>query len=134
IAMTCLGLFATPARADVRPRRWLLAGAAWALAIVVRPELALAVPFAVAHAWLLAGRRAAARVAAVPVLLVALSFVANTVASGHPVVLTNGSGVNLWLGNNPDADGVNPFVHGPLEQVVQEVEASTSDPVERDRG
>jgi hypothetical protein len=113
-------------------RRWLLAGAVWAVAIVVRSELVLAVPFAIAHAWLASGRGAAVRAAAAPAALVVLVFAANTIASGHPIVLTTGAGVNLWLGNNPDADGVNPFIHGPLEHVVAEVEAQTADPVERD--
>jgi len=132
VCATSLALLATPA-ADAPSRRWILAGSAWALAIVVRSELALAVPFAIAHAWSTAGRRMAARVALAPVALVVLSLAANTIASGHPVLLTTGAGVNLWLGNNPDADGVNPFVHGPLADVVHEVEASTTDPVERDR-
>jgi hypothetical protein len=68
-----------------------------------------------------------------PGALLVLSLAANTIASGHAVPLTTGAGVNLWLGNNPEADGVNPFVHGPLVAVVHEVEASTADPVERDR-
>jgi 4-amino-4-deoxy-L-arabinose transferase-like glycosyltransferase len=132
VAATSLALAAMPDQ-DARPRRWILAGAAWAVALAIRSELALCVPFAIAHAWLSAGRRAAARVAAVPAVLLAVSLAANTAASGHPVLLTNGAGVNLWLGNNPDADGVNPFVHGRLGAVVNEVEASTTDPVERDR-
>jgi hypothetical protein len=132
VCATSLALVATPA-ADAPPRRWVLAGGAWALAIVVRSELVLAVPFVIAHAWLTAGRRMAARAALAPGALLVLSLAANTVTSGHPVLLTTGGGVNLWLGNNPEADGVNPFVHGQLAAVVQEVEASTADPVERDR-
>jgi 4-amino-4-deoxy-L-arabinose transferase-like glycosyltransferase len=131
VAAVAGALVATPLR-EGSPRRWILAGAAWAGAIVVRSELALAVPFVIAHAWTTANRRAALRVAAAPAALVALAFAANTIASGHAVVLTTGAGVNLWLGNNPDADGVNPFVHGPLERVVAEVEASSPDPVVRD--
>lgn len=114
-------------------RRWSLAGAAWAAAIVVRSELVFAVPFVVAHAWLGAGRRAAVRVLAAPACLLAVALAGNAIASGHAVVLTTGAGVNLWLGNNPDADGVNPFVHGPLARVVAEVEAQSTDPVERDQ-
>jgi 4-amino-4-deoxy-L-arabinose transferase-like glycosyltransferase len=132
VAATSLALVATPAT-GAPPRRFILAGCAWALAIVIRSELVVAVPFVVAHAWLTAGRRMAVRAALAPVALLTLSLAANTVASGHAVPLTTGAGVNLWLGNNPEADGVNPFVHGPLAAVVREVEAGTADPVERDR-
>jgi 4-amino-4-deoxy-L-arabinose transferase-like glycosyltransferase len=130
-AVTAGALAATPFEAAT-PRRWWLAGAAWAAAIVVRSELAIAVPLIAAHAWLVAGRRNALRTAAAPALLFVISIAANAIASGHPVLLTTGSGVNLWLGNNPEADGVNPFVHGPLEAVVRDVEAQATDPVERD--
>ena len=132
VCATSLALAATPAP-DARPRRWILAGAAWALALTIRTELVLALPFAAAQAWLTAGRRMAVRAALVPAALLVVSLAANTIASRHPVLLTNGAGINLWLGNNPDADGVNPFVHGRLAEVVREVEASTPDPVERDR-
>lgn len=132
VAATAGALLATPT-AEASRRRWLLAGAAWALAIVIRGELALAVPIVAVHAWRVASRRAALHVALVPAALVAVSLAANVAASGHPVLLTTGSGVNLWLGNNPAADGVDPFIHGSLVQVVREVEASTQDPVERDR-
>jgi hypothetical protein len=132
VCATSLALAATP-QSDAPPRRWILAGAAWALASIVRAELVLAVPFVAAHAWLTGGRRMAARAALVPGALLVFSLAANTIASRHLVLATNGAGINLWLGNNPDADGVNPFVHGQLSKVVQEVEASTTDPVERDR-
>ncbi|HSN26411.1 MAG TPA: tetratricopeptide repeat protein [Kofleriaceae bacterium] len=132
VTATAAALLATPT-APASRRRWFLAGATWALAIVIRSELALAVPLVALHAWRVASRRAALHVAIVPAALVALSLAANIAASGHPVLLTTGSGVNLWLGNNPAADGVDPFIHGPLVAVVQEVEASSPDPVERDR-
>ena len=132
VAVTAAALAATPVHEASR-RRWLLGGAVWAVAIVVRGELALAVPLVALHAWRVASRRAALHVVVAPAALVALSLTANVIASSHPVLLTTGSGVNLWLGNNPEADGVSPFVHGSLASVVQDVEASTPDPVERDR-
>ena len=132
VAAVAGALAVTPTSADASPRGWWLAGAAWAVAIAIRSELVLAVPVVALHAWRVASPRAALRVSIVPASLVALSLAANVIASGHPVVLTTGSGVNLWLGNNPDADGVDPFIHGALADVVREVEASSPDPVERD--
>jgi 4-amino-4-deoxy-L-arabinose transferase-like glycosyltransferase len=127
-------LVATPFE-DAPPRRWLYAGAVWAAAIVVRSELVLAIPALAVHAWWCGGRRSSLRAAAPAAGLVALSLAANAIASGHAVVLTTGSGVNLWLGNNPDADGVNPFVHGRLEAVARAVEAAGGgDAVAIDRG
>ena len=46
--------------------------------------------------------------------------------------ITTGAGVNLWLGNNALADGVNPFVHGALEPVAREVSARARDSVVAD--
>jgi hypothetical protein len=132
VAAVCGALVITPDDAAT-PRRWILAALAWSGALVVRSELVLALPVLVAHAWLCAGRRRALRVAIVPAALLAASLAINTIGSGHPVLLTTGSGVNLWLGNNPDADGVNPFIHGRLEGVVHDVEAGSSDAIEADQ-
>lgn len=70
-----------------------------------------------------------ARMAVLPAAILAASLLVNCVSSGHAVLLTTGSGVNLWIGNNATADGVNPFVEGPLATTAQEVEAQTADAV-----
>lgn len=89
--------------------RWPVSGALWALAYLVRHNILLALPFAIAHAWLGEGRRAAL-VLALPVLLTVGGLATlNRSASGEWVLAGTSSGVNLWLGNNPTADGVNPF-------------------------
>ena len=54
------------------------------------------------------------------------------VQSGGWVPITTGAGVNLWLGNNALADGVNPFVHGALEPVAREVSARARDSMDAD--
>ena len=124
-----LGLWATPVDADAAPRRWLAAGGVWAASLLVRSEILLGLPLVLVHAALVGGRRAVARMAVLPAAILAASLLVNCVSSGHAVLLTTGSGVNLWIGNNATADGVNPFVEGPLATTAQEVEAQTADAV-----
>jgi hypothetical protein len=78
------------------------------------------------------GRRAALRVLAAPALLLALSTAVNGAASERLVVLTVGTGVNLWIGNEPLADGVNPFLSGPRAAAIREVHAVAGDPASID--
>ncbi len=90
---------------------WLGAGAALGLACLGRPNLLPLVPLFVLHAAL-AGRppwrRAVPSAAAVglgAILAVAPVTVRNLAVSGEPVLITAHGGVNLWIGNNPDATG-----------------------------
>lgn len=91
------------------PGRWPVTGALWALAYLVRHNILLAVPFAIAHAWMGGGRRAAVAMALPVLLTVGGLATLNRSASGEWVLAGTSGGVNLWLGNNPSADGVNPF-------------------------
>ena len=122
-------LVATP-DGDAPRGRWIAAGCVWAAAILVRSEIVVAVPLVAGYA----GRRAAHWVLLSPALLVAVSLSVNYASSGHLVPLSVGAGVNLWLGNNPLADGVSPFLNGPLAATAQEVSAHARDAVEADRG
>ena len=122
---------ATPDAVD-RPRRWILAGVLWSATLLVRTEAALALPLVMIHAFRHGGRRALQQIAAAPLLLVAASLAVNVIVSGHWVPMTTGGGVNLWLGNNPVADGVNPFIHGSLNETVAEVNALAHDPADAD--
>ena len=71
---------------------------------------------------------------AAPTLLVLAAFTsANVVATGEVVPYVTSGGFNLWLGNHPDADGVNPFISGPREGVVRVLTAQATDAVEADR-
>jgi len=115
-------------------QRWLSAGLLWAVGILLRSEVLIAAAVAVVVAARRGGRAALLRTV-LPVTLVLASFtIMNGLTSGHFVPLTIGSGLNLWLGNNPHADGVNPFVSGAVERVALEVRAQASgDPVVADR-
>jgi len=120
-------------------RRWWLAGLLWAAALVVRAEVVFALPLIGLDAWW-RGRGAALLRTAAPVAACVAVFIAlNAAFSPYVVVLTTSGGENLWLGNNPYADGVNPFVTGPLETVAEGVrvaahnEAAVIDRELRDR-
>jgi tetratricopeptide repeat protein/dolichyl-phosphate-mannose-protein mannosyltransferase len=111
---------------------WLLSGGLWAAALLVRVENALALPFVFLDAWWRGGRRGLARVAA-PVVLVILIWTAANAAFSHELVIaTTGSGINLWLGNNPHSDAVNPFIFGPLERVATEMRSRATNAVQWD--
>ncbi|HVO22621.1 MAG TPA: tetratricopeptide repeat protein [Candidatus Margulisiibacteriota bacterium] len=109
------------------------AGCLWAAALLVRSEIVLAIPFVLFDVWSRGGRGALVRIAAPVVLSVALMVGFNAAGSGRFVLFTTSGGVNLWLGNNPHADGVNPFIYGPLESVTEEVRAQATTGVEADR-
>lgn len=112
-----------------RAWRWFGVGAAWGLACVTRPNaLPLLAPLAYA-AWRAEGeapRRARAGWIAIVALGGALAIapitVRNLVASGEPVLLTAHGGINLFVGNSPDATGSwispreVPGAEGPIEQ------------------
>ncbi|MFQ5665316.1 MAG: glycosyltransferase family 39 protein [Candidatus Binatia bacterium] len=115
------------------PVPWHLAAWLWGLAFIVRAETVLAWPFVLLDAWQRGRRRGLSRTA-VPLLLVVAAFVAINATSAHKLVLlTTSGGVNLWLGNNPYADGVNPFISGPLVATERAVRARAADAAEADR-
>lgn len=129
--LSCAGAMA--AAVVPRERRWRLAGALWAVAYLFRSNTVLALPFALLHAWAVGGRAAALRLL-VPFALVAAALLAlNLGVGGEPVWSTTGGGVNLWIGNNPTSDGVNPFF-GPDQHAVDaavRAEATTAAAADR---
>jgi tetratricopeptide (TPR) repeat protein len=127
-----VALAATPMGEGAPAGNWWAAGATWGTALLVRSEALAAIPVLLLHAGLSGGRRAVFRAALVPAALLATSLAVNHAASDRWVLLTSGAGVNLWIGNNPHADGVNPFIHGPLIPAVAEVRAASRDQVEAD--
>jgi len=114
-------------------RAWTVAGCLWSLALLVRSEIVLAWPFVCADAWRRGGRRATMRIALPMALVLVVGVAVNAMSSRKFVLFTTSGGVNLWLGNNPHADGVNPFVYGPLEEVADAARAGAADAVDLDR-
>ena len=110
-----------------------VAGGLWAAALLVRSEIVLALPLVLYEAWTGGGRRALWKTATPVAVCIALMVGFNAAGSGTFVLFTTSDGVNLWLGNNPHADGVNPFIYGPLEPVADEVRAHAATGVEADR-
>jgi 4-amino-4-deoxy-L-arabinose transferase-like glycosyltransferase len=110
-----------------------VAGCLWAGALLVRSEIVLALPFVFFDAWSRGGRSALWKTAAPVLMCVAIMVGVNAAAGGRFVLFNTSGGVNLWLGNNPYADGVNPFIYGPLERVADAVRAEASTGVEADR-
>jgi len=114
-------------------RAWLASGLTWAVSLLFRSEAALALPFVAFDAWRRGGRAALRSTLAPAGLLLLISLATNAALSGHLVPLTVGGGLNLWLGNNPQADGVNPFLHGELARTAASLHQAEGDAVATDR-
>jgi hypothetical protein len=114
--------------------RWWLAGLLWAAALAVRAEVLFALPLIGVDAWRRGRWRALVRTNTPLAVCIAAFIGMNAAFSPHLVLLTTSGGENLWLGNNPYADGVSPFVAGPLEAVAEGVRAQAhNDAVAVDR-
>lgn len=92
-------------------RGWLLAGLACGLAALARPNILLFAPAAAAWIALRNGRRSpawkSAAVYAAGCALAVLPVTArNWIVGGDRVLVSSQAGVNLFIGNNPEADGI----------------------------
>ncbi|HVP11307.1 MAG TPA: glycosyltransferase family 39 protein [Phycisphaerae bacterium] len=92
-----------------------LAGLLLGLAGVTKPNPLLFAPVAVAWMWWVAGRRherratylkAAAGLTAGVILAVAPTTIRNYAVSGEPILISANSGLNLYIGNNEQATGI----------------------------
>ena len=87
------------------------AGLAWGIAADIRPDVLAVMPFlAAGFLWQhrgewRAGLRAALILAAATILPILPLTIYNAVAGGDLVLISSQGGVNLWIGNNPFADG-----------------------------
>ena len=108
-----LGLGQRPA-----PRALVLAGMAWGLAALARPNVLLLLPclffwlvWGEPHKRLLGVRRGL--LLALGVLLPILPITSyNLLVGGDRVLISSQAGVNLWIGNNPASDGSTAIVPG----------------------
>ena len=97
---------------DDRPRPALIAGLAFGLAAIARPNVLLFMPFAFGLAVAKGrGWRGPAGLALGTCLAVAPVTVHNAL-EGDPALISTQAGVNLWIGNNPASDGSAAIVPG----------------------
>lgn len=97
-----------------RLRSWFAVGAAVGIAAVARANFLLIAPAAWLFAVVPAGPRLARSLAlAAGVALCVLPItLRNRAASGDWVLLSSQGGLNLWIGNNPEADGTSASLPG----------------------
>ncbi|HVM97921.1 MAG TPA: hypothetical protein VMT89_16115, partial [Candidatus Acidoferrales bacterium] len=125
---------ATAGVATQLAERWLVAGVLWAIATLVHPEAVCALPVVAMLAGRCRGRRAVSKVLLPSVAAILFCVGINSAASGRLAPVATSGGLNFWLGNNPHADGVNPFVSGPLQPIADRVvNRSGKDSVVADR-
>jgi 4-amino-4-deoxy-L-arabinose transferase-like glycosyltransferase len=98
--------------------RAALAGLAWGLAAIVRPNVLLFAPLVAVWIVLRSRTEARSRFAAPLAFLLALAApilpitAYNRIAGGDWVLVSSQGGVNFWIGNNPRSDGVTAIVPG----------------------
>ena len=94
--------------------RALLAGLAWGLSAIARPNVLLFLPFLIL--WLAITRRRSALPAclalALGTLIPILPITAVNATRGDRVLISSQAGVNLWIGNHPESDGTTAWVPG----------------------
>jgi len=103
------------------PRRLVLAGLVWGISAIARPNVLLFVPFVAL--WLLWQKRARWQQGFLPALIFLLACLApilpitayNTFVQDDFVLVSSQGGVNFWIGNNPDSNGVFAIVPGTRE-------------------
>ncbi len=98
-------------------RACLICGLLFGLAAIARPNVLMFMPPLAIWLWLQAGRKKPAWLAAgmltlgtlIPILPITIH---NYSASGEGVLIASQAGVNFWIGNNPESDGMSAIVPG----------------------
>lgn len=128
--LTALALFLlSRALPDAGPARFLAAGAAFGLLALNRPN---ALACAAVTAVVLAARRPMARqwvragaFVAGLVISVSPATVRNAVVAGEAVLISSHGGLNLYIGNNPEADGTYRAVPGITPNIAGQARDAT---------
>ncbi|MBN2537529.1 tetratricopeptide repeat protein, partial [candidate division WOR-3 bacterium] len=118
--------------ADRRWWRWTLAGAAFGLLVICRPEMLLLLPAFGVILWRQGrGLRNVMLLVIAALLVIATVPARNLIVARDPVLFTGHSGINFYYGNNPASDGTwqpapeleaTPgFSHARLEQVARRI-------------
>ena len=125
-------------------RTWFAAGVVFGLTAIARPNILLfgvLLPFWAA--FLFSRRRDAIRLALIPlaagaILPVAPVFLHN-LGAGEPVPISWQGGVNFYIGNNPDSDGMTAIAPGTdgtwwggYRDMIRIAEQETGRPLDRD--
>jgi tetratricopeptide (TPR) repeat protein len=93
---------------------WILSGVCFGLLVICRPELLVVLPFLVIWLWReplaprpspLVPRRGLVALTVVALAVIAVVPVRNYIVARDPVLFTAHSGINFYIGNNPEADG-----------------------------
>ncbi len=101
--------------------RWRITGILCALAVLFWTESALAL---LPLAWMAQRRhgvRTLLETISPSVIVYGTVWILGMWQAHAWVPLNTGAGLNLWLGNNPYADGVSPFVAGPLRATEERI-------------
>ncbi|NUO19519.1 glycosyltransferase family 39 protein [bacterium] len=120
-------------------RQALLCGIVWGLASITRPNFLPVAPFAFAFALWPLWRPLSARIAiaglfglSVPIAPITL---ANWTMGYEPVLIATQGGVNFWIGNNPQADGIASILPGADRfWTLEEANAMAERETRRDMG
>lgn len=114
LMLTCWGMHRIIAYRDEHGLRiWLITGLIFGLAAIARPNILLVMPFLAfwlysissGGSWLARGRRPIILAIGV-VLAIAPVTVRNLAVTGDFVLISSQGGINLYLGNNEEADGL----------------------------
>ncbi|MFN8176638.1 MAG: glycosyltransferase family 39 protein [bacterium] len=96
--------------------RWVALGLLLGLGGATRPNFLAVAPVLFVLAWISFGAsgrlRRVALLAAGALVVLAPIAIRNRIVSGEWVLLSTQGGLNLWIGNNPDADGMSATLPG----------------------
>lgn len=103
-------------RKSLSYRQAVICGIVWGLACITRPNfLLVAIPAILFALWSLK-RPLAVNLRLVAIIGLAIPIlpvtIANAVLGGEAVLIATQGGVNFWIGNNPQADGISSILPG----------------------